>query len=172
MNIVFVPGQVDPIEVPLGFPVARDLGVEWTLAATDQRHRAVFNGIWDAGYGFQVSGVYFYGSGQRYSTNVGSDRRNLGTGSGSRLRADGTISVRNNLVGNPIHRADLRLQRRFSLGGRRTIDGIVEVFNAFNHKNYGSYTTNEANASYGKPTANNNIAYQPRMMQFGFRFAF
>ena len=29
------------------------LGGEYSLAATDQRHRAVFNGIWQAGWGFQ-----------------------------------------------------------------------------------------------------------------------
>ncbi len=41
------------------FAVSKDLGGEYGLATTDQRHRAVFNGIWDAGYGFQVSGLYF-----------------------------------------------------------------------------------------------------------------
>ena len=48
-------------EVP--FPVAQDLGGERSLAETDQRHRLVFNGIWQVGHGFQVSGLYFYGSG-------------------------------------------------------------------------------------------------------------
>jgi hypothetical protein len=41
------------------FPAASDLGAEYGLAETDQRHRAVFNGIWQVGYGFQVSGPYF-----------------------------------------------------------------------------------------------------------------
>src|SRR5207237_10339260 len=45
-------------EVP--FPVAQDLGGERSLAETDQRHRLVFNGIWQVGYGFQLSGVCFY----------------------------------------------------------------------------------------------------------------
>ena len=31
------------------FPVAPDLGAEYGLAETDQRHRAVFNGIWEIG---------------------------------------------------------------------------------------------------------------------------
>ena len=172
VNIVFVNGKEDPIEVPLGFKVARDLGREWTLASTDQRHRAVFNGIWDAGHGFEVSGVYFYSSGQRFSTNVGVDRRDLGTSGQNRLRADGTIAPRNALAGLPIHRTDLRFQRRFRLLGKQTIDGIFEVFNAFNHKNYGSYVTNESNARYGQPNVNTNIAYQPRVLQLGFRFAF
>ena len=41
------------------FTVAKDLTNEYSLATTDQRHRAVFNGIWQAGYGFQLSGLYF-----------------------------------------------------------------------------------------------------------------
>jgi hypothetical protein len=133
----------------------------------------VFNGIWEAPFAFQLSGVYFFGSGQRFGTNVGVDRRDRGTGSGgSRLRADGSIAPRNAIVGKPIHRIDLRLQRRFRLGGRLTADGLFEVFNLFNHRNYGSYVTNESNARFGQPDANANISYQPRVMQMGFRFAF
>jgi hypothetical protein len=46
------------------------------------------------------------------------------------------------------------------------------VFNLFNHANYGSYTINESNANYGKPASNDNLAYQPRMVQLGFRTTF
>ena len=72
----------------------------------------------------------------------------------------------------PIHRVDLRVQRRFGLGGRRVLDGIVEVYNLFNHENFGSYTTQESNARYGQPSDNTNQAYQSRRLQLGFRFAF
>jgi len=154
----------------LDFQVARDLYQYYALAATDQRHRAVFNGIWDAGYGFELSGLYFYGSGQRFATTYGGDLRQTGV-SGGNLRPDGTIVPRTNLVGNPIHRVDLRIQRRFSFG-RRGIDGILEGFNVFNHANYGSYTTQESSPNYGKPVQNTGIAYQPRMLQLGFRATF
>ena len=82
------------------------------------------------------------------------------------------ILVRNQFVGLPIHRVDARLQRRFGLGGRRGVDGILEVYNLFNHANYGSYTLAESNASYGKPIQNVGIAYQARMVQLGFRIVF
>jgi hypothetical protein len=55
--------DADPLPPSVTFPVAPDLGGEWTLATTDQRHRAVFNGIWQLPYGFQLSGLYFFGSG-------------------------------------------------------------------------------------------------------------
>ena len=171
---------------PIGFALAPDLGGEYVLASAyagggaaaggDQRHRAVFNGIWDIGYGLQLSGIYFYGSGERRRTNFGSDLRDEGGTVGiigsSRLRRDGTIIPRTGIVGDPIHRLDMRLQKRLTFGGHRQLDGLLEVFNLFNHANYGSYTINESNANYGQPSANTNLAYQPRMLQLGFRTTF
>jgi hypothetical protein len=49
---------------------------------------------------------------------------------------------------------------------------MFEAFNLFNHANYGAYTINESTANYGKPAANDNLAYQPRMLQLGFRTTF
>jgi hypothetical protein len=160
---------------PIGFDLASDLGGEYGLAAGDQRHRAAINGIWDLGYEVQLSGIYFFGSGERLRTNTGTDVRNQGLLAEARLRPDGTIVPRNTLVGDPIQRVDLRLQKRVPLGGRVAVTGMVEVFNLFNHANYGSYVTNESNALFlpsGRPSFNANIAYQPRALQFGFRFAF
>jgi hypothetical protein len=135
----------------------------------------VTNGIWEIPYGFQLSGLYFFGSGQRFDTRWGTDVRQLGVFifGEQRLRPNGTYVPRNNFVGKPIHRVDMRLQRRFPLGGRAAIDGILEIFNAFNHKNFGGYQTREiAAATYGRPTQNTDVAYAPRTLQLGFRFAF
>jgi hypothetical protein len=160
-----------PSPVNNAFRVAPDLGDEYTLAAGDQRHRAVLNGIWELPYRFQVSGLYFFGSGQRYATSYGADLRDSG-GKSTRLRPDGTIAPRSGLVGQPIHRTDVRVTRRFLLFGRTTVDGIVEMFNLFNHPNYGSFVATESNPRYGQPQQNTNVAYQPRMVQLGFRLAF
>jgi len=171
---------------PIGFPLAPDLGGEYFFAgreqfpgfgqAGDQRHRAVVNGIWTPGRGFQMSGIYFFGSGERFFTNTGVDRRDEGgTRSGDfRLRADGSIMPRNGIVGEPIHKVDLRLQQRVPLGGRIAVDGILEVFNLFNHANYGNYVTNESNANYGQPVhpGTLNVQYFPRMLQLGVRATF
>jgi hypothetical protein len=170
---------------PIGFPLAQDMGGEYGYAGSwvaggfgqsgDQRHRAVLNGLWEIGYGVQLSGIYFYGSGERFNTITGVDRRNEGTGGMApnlRLRANGTILPRNGIVGEPIHRVDMRVQKRLPIAGRFSIDGIVEVFNLFDHANYGSYVINEGNAQYGRPSFNGNVAYQPRMMQLGFRATF
>ena len=157
----------------MGFPIARDIAGDYGLATTDQRHRAVFNGIYSPGLGIQVSGLYFYGSGARFATRYGSDVRDVGFGgmATQRLRPDGSIIRRNNFVGLPLHRVDMRVQKSITLG-RRSISGTVDVFNLLNRANYGSYTLTETSAAYTKPSYNSNLAYQARMVQFGFRLAF
>ena len=157
------------------FPVAQDLGGERSLAETDQRHRLVFNGIWQVAHGFQVSGVYFYGSGQRTQALCGCDARGFGGAAGfDRLRddplgPDGTIIPREGFVGQPIHRVDIRLQQSIRLGGGRSIDGFVEVFNVFNRANYGLYDTTETSPTFGQPISSPNLSYAPRTVQLGFR---
>jgi len=99
-----------------------------------------------------------------------------GGGDRPRLRTAGpnagTIVPRNNLVGEPLHRVDFRVTQRIGLGGRTGVDAIVEVFNLFNRENYGSYTTAESNASYGRSVQDTGLAYQPRIVQLGFRLTF
>jgi len=150
-----------------------DVEGEYTLAATDQRYRGVLNGIWDVGRGFQLSGLYFYGSGMRTAVTCGScEARDTGSGGGTRRLPDGSVIPRNSFVGTPLHRVDVRFQQRIRLGGRRSIDGILEVFNLFNHANYGSFTTAYDSALYGQPVYNADTAYAARAAQLGFRLAF
>jgi carboxypeptidase family protein/TonB-dependent receptor-like protein len=158
--------------VPIAFELRQDVGGEYTRATTDQRHRAVVNGIWDIGAGFQVSGIYFYGSGQRTAVTCSCPARDTGTGGASRRRDDGTFIARNSFVGDPIHRVDTRFQKRFSIGGTVSVDGILELFNVFNRANYGSYTTNIDSAAYGQAVFNSNVAYGARAAQLGFRLSF
>ena len=157
------------------FDLVGELGPQYGYAVGDQRHRAVFNGIWEVGGGLQISGLYFYGSGETFNTTYGGDRRGLSsapTGQAQRLRPDGTVAPYNGLVGRPIHRVDLRVQEQINLVGSASISLFVEVFNALNHENYGSYTGNESNSNFGNPTFNSALAYASRMVQLGFRMQF
>lgn len=156
----------------VGFDVPADLGDEYTLAETDQRHRVVVNGIWQAGYGFQVSGVYFFGSGERNQIEAGDIGRDIGEWAVYRYRANGSIIPRNSFVGDEIHRVDLRLQQRVRLFGRVSADGILEMFNLFDRANYGSYTLDESSSAFLQPAQNSNLAYAPRTLQLGFRLTF
>ena len=152
---------------PVPFEVAEDLGGPggWTYALSDQRHRAVFNGIWQVGHGFQVSGLHYWGAGNRASSNYGGDRRNLGAGGEQRLRPDGTIVPKNTFIQPQQNRTDIRVQQRIPLP-RLSIDLIAEAFNVFNRPNW-TLETQESSADYGK-----RVAAQFRSAQFGFRLTF
>jgi hypothetical protein len=169
------PGCRHPIQpsgacdVPI--QLAPDIAENKYYLTGDQRHRAVLNGIWQAGSGFQVSGLYLYGDNGKATPNSGADVRITG-GAAGRLRRNGTLIARNSLDRASLHRVDMRIQRRFPLGGRAAIDGILEVFNLFNHENYGSYVLAETNQRFGQPNFNNNVAYSPRLLQLGFRATF
>jgi hypothetical protein len=157
-----VPGA-EPQPVP--FDVAADHGGEWGLAESDQRHRAVFSGIWQVGRGFQVSGLHYFGAGNRDSTNYGGDRRGLGAGGEQRLRPDGTIVPRNSFLHPAQNRTDLRIQQRIPLG-RVSLDLMADAFNLFNRSNF-TLETQESSLDYGEPSTG-----QYRTMQFGFRILF
>ena len=159
--------------VPITFKLRPDVEGEYTFAATDQRHRAVMNGIWDVGRGMQLSGLYFYGSGMRTGVSCGScSVRDTGQAGGTRRRDDGSIIELNRFVGSALHRIDMRLQQRIGLGGRRTVDGIFEVFNVLGYDNFGSFTTDVDSPLYGRPVYNPDVAYGSRSVQLGFRVAF
>ena len=175
--------QCSPSPVDGAFPVARDIGDDcWRSTISDggppdQRHRAVFNGIWDLPYDFQVSGLYFFGSGQRFDSYTVFDVRDTGgffipwPAAANRLQPDGTIIDAGAVQGSAINRVDVRLQRRFNFG-RAYVDLMLEVFNLFNTENYGSYQGFASHARYGQPNPNPDVAYWPRIMQLGFRLAF
>jgi hypothetical protein len=148
-----------------------DIEADYAPSVADQRHRLVFNGIWALPWDFQVSGLYFFGSGERFNNTYGGDLRDTGGFSSGRLRPDGTLVPRNSFVGKPIHRVDMRLSRRVRIGGV-TLDGQLEIFNLTNHKNYGSYVLQESNRLYGQPQASTALAFQPRMLQLGARIEF
>ena len=149
------------------FPTAPDLGGEWGFSADDQRHRAVFNGIWQVGHGFQLSALHFFAAGIRQAHTYGGDSRGTGANFSQRLRPNGTVAPRNDIIAPPQNRTDVRFQQRIPLGGRVSIDGIAEVFNAFNRPNWGIGTVESTTAQFLQHTT-----AQVRTMQFGFRLTF
>ena len=155
----------------VAFPTSPDLGGEFTLGQTDQRHRAVFNGIWQVGRGFQVSGLYYLGVGERATHVYSGDLRGVGGGGGGqalrrqRLRPDGSIIERNSFTQPRRQRVDLRVQQRIPLG-RVSVDGIAEVFNVFNSPNW-TLNSDQASRQY-----NTRISGENRTAQLGFRLTF
>ena len=155
------------------FETAPDMGGEYTYSVADQRHRATVNGVWQLPHAFQLSGLYFFGSGMRYGSAFSADVRTQGANGENRFnRTTGLVEPRNSFVGKPLHRVDMRLLRGFKFNNHVTFDGILEVFNLFNHVNYGNYVTTLGATNFGAPAAQDNVAYKPRQLQLGFRTTF
>jgi hypothetical protein len=115
-----------------------------------------------------MSVLQYVGSGTRFGTTWGTDLRDVnGNGGTQRLRPDGTIIPRNDLVGPAQNRTDLRLQQKIPLHSRLAIDVIAEVFNLLNQTNYTVGTQENQPTFYNQPT---NGEY--RTAQVGFRLTF
>lgn len=80
--------------------------------------------------------------------------------------APGTYRVQAELAGF------LRLSKEFRLGGDVRLAGIAEVFNLFNHDNFGSYNGVVNTATFGDPRQSTGTGYTPRSGQFAFRLSF
>jgi hypothetical protein len=86
--------------------------------------------------------------------------------------APGEIAPRNALRGLPLHKVDLRITKDVRLPGGMRATGIAEVFNLFNHANYGAYNTQIGSATFGQPRQQALNAYLPRVWQFAFKVSF
>jgi Carboxypeptidase regulatory-like domain len=92
--------------------------------------------------------------------------------------ASGETIPRNALQGLALHKVDLRLTKDITIKGNTKISLIGEVYNLFNHHNYGSYNVNLSStapattALFGQPQQNTGNAYISRQAQFAFRLSF
>jgi hypothetical protein len=165
-------------------------GDDWARSTEFQRHTLRVNGIWRLGWDFSLSGAYLFGSGNYYVTNYAANP--FGHGGTNRFvtapvtipsavadRFDGPTSFgigdlvpRNALQGLALHRVDLRLSKDINLPGGVKVTGIAEVFNLFNHENYGAYNGQVNSTTFGVPRQNLLNAYQPRVIQLAFRVGF
>lgn len=166
---------------------------DWATSTDFQRNTVRFNGLYNFGHGIQLSGVYLFGSGNRFATTLAGNplgksasqnRLNLGNPvpvkESVQDRFDGpdVIGVgpgneapRNALSGQALSRVDLRLTYAFDVSLVQ-LSFIAELFNVFNHANFGSYAGVINRATFGNALQNGDIAYGPRSAQFAFRVEF
>lgn len=150
------------------------------LSDNDQRHRLTVSGTFDAPKtienkfardffsGFQLSYIFTYASRLPFNVLAGSDL-NGDTNNNDRPLGLG----RNTGRGFDFSSFDLRLSRRFQLTERFNLELLAEGFNLFNRANYSVPnntfgTGTSPNITFGRPTA----TFDPRQLQFGFRFNF
>jgi hypothetical protein len=175
---------------------------EYATSTDFQRHTVRAWVLYQLPWGFATSVSYFYGSGNRFATSIsgspygkpGTNRLNLlasGAASatitvpaemqdryeGNPVIASGDVIPRNALWGLPLHKVDLRLTKEVALVKRLKATLIGEVYNLFDHANYGSYngvlsTSAATLANFGKPQQNTGNAYIGRQGQLAFRVSF
>ncbi|MGE4085197.1 MAG: carboxypeptidase regulatory-like domain-containing protein [Vicinamibacterales bacterium] len=146
-----------------------DLDGEWAQAADFQRSTLRANTILNLKWGFSGAASFSYGSGNRFPATSPVDP--WGTLS-NRTLADLSIVPRNAIKGKPLHKLDLRLSKAIRLVGRVSLQAVAEVFNVYNHANYGAYTPLVTSPAYGQPTQSTATSYLPRIWQLGARLAF
>jgi len=164
---------------------------EYAVSREFQRHTLRSYAIYQLPWRVSVSGSYFYGSGNPYSAVIGSvpfgipgnNRFNnlapIAIPSAVADRWDGPTTIctgcvipRNALWGDPLHKVDVRVSKEVPLGGTTKVSLMAEVFNLFNHANYGSYVTQVNNARFGLPVANTGNGYAPRRAQLAVHLIF
>jgi hypothetical protein len=179
------------------------LNGEWATSVDFQRNTIRTYALVQLPWGINTSVSYFYGSGNRFAASIatapygktGTNRLNLaGNGGasptitvpaamldrweGPAVITSGMTIPRNALDGLPLHKVDLHVTKDIPLGGHAKAQLIGEVFNLFNHANYGSYntalspTSAATTALFGTPVTNSGTAYVSRQAQLGFRVTF
>jgi hypothetical protein len=169
-------------------------------ASFDRRHRGVVSVHYapDFLWGFQIGGTGTFESGlplnPTITINSGAmtasgptDTRSV-NGSGASNRAP--WDTRNGFRQTSRKTIDMRVSKRFRLGGTRQIEALWEAFNIFNTINYTGFGTTKYNAvsssydatankavvnltsntGFAVPTTASNTLFGPRDMQIGFKF--
>jgi len=176
---------------------------EWATSQDFQRNTIRMWGLMQLPWGFNSSVTYFYGSGNRFSDSIatapygkpGTNRLNLSaTGgaspaitipaavldrwNGPAVINSGDVIPRNALEGLPLHKVDLHVTKDIKLARSAKVQLVAEVFNLFNHGNFGSYNTSlsptaaATTALFGTPNQNTGTAYVSRQGQLGFKVQF
>jgi len=166
----------------------------------DRRHRGVVSVHYapDFLWGFQIGGTGTFESGLPLNptisinsgamTAAGPLAATTVNGSGASNRAP--WDTRNGFRQTGRKTIDMRVSKRFSLGGTRQVEALWEAFNIFNTTNYTGFGTTKYRAvssafdpatnravvnltsdtGFGVPTTASNTLFGPRDMQIGFKF--
>jgi hypothetical protein len=126
-----------------GLPIGFDPSGERGAATHDQRHRLVLSGMYQFPWQVQFSTIVTAASGRPYTPLVGADRNGDGDGGAfpsDRARTDpaneDTAVRRNSQTMKGQFIVDTRLSKRFTFGGTRGFDAIIDVFNLLDRTNY------------------------------------
>jgi Carboxypeptidase regulatory-like domain len=173
-----------------GLPVGFNPDLERGPANHDQRHRFVFSGLYQLPADLSVSTIITAASGRPFTPITGVDLNGDGDGGAipgsDRARTNpadiGTSQGRNSQNLPSTFTVDLRLAKRFKLGGTAAIDVIAEAFNLLDRTNYsdvnnvfgvGAFPTAPQTDAQGRVTYGTFTAAQPpRQVQVAAKVSF
>jgi hypothetical protein len=142
----------DKYGLPIGFNPDSERGP----ATHDQRHRLVVSGVYMLPAAVQLSGIVTAASGRPFTPLAGTDLNGDGNGGAfpsDRARvnpADESTSVgRNSETTAAQYNVDLRVSRKFKLGGRASFEAILDAFNVFNRVNFYEDTNQSSFTIFG-----------------------
>ena len=127
------------------YATATDLESEYNWSIRDRRHQLTGFMLFDLGRGVVLNHVFRYLSASPMSESCGPSAANplaapAGQRAGApadRVCADGSVLKRNTLRReNDFFTWDLRLSKAFDIGGGRTVEPILEVFNLTGADNF------------------------------------
>ncbi len=149
---------------------------EWGPNGPDERHRAVFTGVFEMPYGIQLSPVVQAASARPYNLTAGTDLNVDGNNNDRYVDpATGKQVSLNAARGDNTFVFDIRSTKFFALGGggERKIGLFAEFFNVFNTDNFGgAYGGNSRATTFRQPTGFIPGIGNPRQVQLGARFLF
>ena len=142
---------------------------EYTWSKQDIRHNVNVSATLDLPGGLTAGAIMLARTGLPYTAVIGSDQQRDGNDDNDRAVINGYVSERNAFRQPNFFNLDLRLQKALKLGAGRSIDLMVDVFNATraSNKNFG----NDAVSVYG--TVANRVAtagqalFAPSTARFG-----
>lgn len=158
-----------------------DVGRDWGTSNADVRHTIVANGLYVPAFeqsamqwldGFELSALVFYNSGYPINPLAGGVDLNNDLVLNDRQ----PFRARNAVDGPDMLQTDLRLVRRFSFAGVRSLELILEAENAFNRLNANcsiagctsAVVNNDSAADFGRITSTR----PGRNIQVGARVSF
>jgi hypothetical protein len=150
-----------------------DVDAEYATSTNDQRHRVVVSFQSTLPWDINLSGVFLVGSPYPIDVRTTLDPFRLGY-TGRWLDAAGnTLAKNSERTGKWDSKVDVRLSKAVKAGPIR-VDGIVDVLNILNQKNYDprQHGNIYGTTQYLRPGSSANLFYQPRSVQLGFRVSY
>lgn len=148
-----------------GLPISEQYG----RSGGDEHHRLTGLASVMLPWETQVSGVVFFSGGNAYNVFQNRDLDGDLSFNDRTVAPDGSKVRINDGWTDPVFRVDLRIAKRVRVRERIAVEGMLELFNAFNRENYFSYVGNRRSPRFGQPTPTTNLLYQPRMGQLAIR---